>query len=153
MTINPHSAASAGESYVIFSSFDPAPAVEAALRAYGVPAKALAGCYQGQHESAWIVNARDWPVVRRDWLTAGQESVLVLGPLNGAHGTRPATLHYLNGRLPEALGYFVPVSPSDARDETGWTYEPATYGDDGALLRSGQFYVCRHRAPSVDLVA
>lgn len=86
------------------------------------------GVYKGMAEDAYTLNARHWGTIKH--VLAGQESVLVLGPKVTGSGFRPATLHYLDGRLPEYLGDFMPVEDEDVnrmkKTADAWTYDMTT---------------------------
>lgn len=94
--------------------------------------KQLGGCYKGTREVSFLAPSSEWHAARTLALNFNQESVLLLGPKRHRDAHRPAILHYLDDRLPEPLGYFVPVSREFALAREAWTYDPA---DD-------QYYVC-----------
>ena len=135
-----HSSESAGNSYVVFASQYGESTIARYLRNLGASYKAIQGCYKGETEQAYIVNLSRYTATEK--LTLDQESVLVLGPVErvsfvGANGlrqsgARPATLHFLKGRLPESLGYLIPVSEEEAKAQDAWSFS------------DGQYYICRH---------
>ena len=110
-------------SYIVFSTNTPI------LSEFEV--KQLEGCYKGTREVSFIANANDFIHLDRCAQFSGQESILVLGPANHAN-IRPATLHFLDGSLPEALGYMYPVTEEQALREDAWTRD------------GNQYYVARH---------
>lgn len=135
-----YSSESAGKSYVIFASAYWRTFVKRYLQSHSTPFKTLEGCYKGKTEQTYIVNLDRYAAT--EYLTLDQESVLVLGPVervswigsNGLRqsGARPATLHFLKGRLPENLGYLIPVSEAEAKAQDAWSFSDS------------QYYVCRH---------
>ena len=126
--IHGHSTTTADESYIIFSTHN-----SVALTGMNLELKPLMGSYKGTIEASWIINARHYDEIDNATILGEQESILILGPINGAGGTRPATLHYLDGRLPESLGYFIEVPEGEALASDAWTLDGDTY------------YVCKHR--------
>lgn len=90
--------------------------------------KSLVGCYKGQMEQSFIVNAKHLPEIEA-WIVE-EESILYLG--SNPRGARIATLKYLDGRE-EPLGYFVALIGRDyALARESWTYDPTT----------DEYYVC-----------
>lgn len=90
--------------------------------------KSLIGCYKGQMEQSFIVNAKHFPEIA-EW-TNGEESILHLA--SNPRGVRKATLKYLDGRE-ESLGYFTAVGRDRAMSGDSWTFDPT----------SGEYYVCQ----------
>lgn len=86
----------------------------------GIPFKSLKGCYRGQKEDSFIINARDWDLVK-PW-TIKEESILRLGHCN-ARDQRPAQIEYADGRT-EELGYMRSCRRAEAFARDGWTYCP-----------------------------
>jgi hypothetical protein len=107
---------------------------ESFMAGRGVPYRRVQGRYKGLTETSYISGAEHFHSVRYAPQMHGQESILVLGEQRRSDRPRPAMLHYLDGRLPEPLGYFCPVSGDYIRKEKpdGYTYD----------LRDDQFYVC-----------
>ena len=133
--IHSHSSVAASESYIVFSG-EPSRIRNFFASNPDIGARELVGCYKGTRERSYICNATHFAALQIGRVLYGEESVLVLGPINGAGGTRPATLHFLDAEcIPVSLGYFVEVSREEAQREEAWTYDPD----------SGKFYVCRHR--------
>lgn len=99
--------------------------------------KRLVGCYKGQQEPAWIINARDWRALAASGWIDGQESVLHLGAWE--NGGRPAHLYYstrwtsfgppIAGRsgTPEFLGAFKQATKAYALKQDAWTLDPTTH--------------------------
>lgn len=134
------------ETYVIIGdpSASRVKAWESALYQRFISSKPLLGRYGNVNEQCLIFNAKDfgWGSFGGGgaWrlMLDGQESVLVLGPMASATDHRPATLHYLDGRLPEFLGYFVPLDDDECTPQAlakldAYTYDPST----------DTYYVCR----------
>lgn len=119
-----HSTPVGSRSYVIFC-VGQEPRMVAAFRvwatAQGIAFKSLKGCYQGQTEDSFIVGIEDFPKVR-PW-TAGQESVLLLGPCD-ARDRRSATLLFRDGGR-QQLGKFHACSKAAALSRSAWTYDPS----------------------------
>lgn len=126
---------SSPEQYVIFSidsvgdlSYQSPEGFDGWLSAAGIGFKRLLGCYKGEQEPAWIINARDWRKLAASGWIDGQESVLHLGAW--ANGGRPATLYYgerIDGhiRFIEA-GTFRLTTKRHALAQEGWTFDPST---------------------------
>lgn len=136
------------ETYFVIGSGSPATiaAWTEHMRRQNIGNRRVLGTYNGQSETSFVINARDWLAMLP--LLGGQESVLVLGPMPSATSFRPATLHYLsainrplgNGwvaepiadRLPVNLGFFEPLDDDEAETWAG------DYTLDGDTK-----YVCR----------
>lgn len=107
----------------------------------GTPYKAALGRYGNINEWCLVINPRNIPFEPLLWfrdLIDGQESVLVLGPKASASDHRPAVLHFLDGRLPKFLGYFVPLDDDECTPKAlakldAYTYDPET----------DTYFVCR----------
>lgn len=135
------------ETYFVIGSGSPATiaAWSEHMRRNNIGNRRVLGTYNGQSETSFIINARDWSAMLP--LLGGQESVLVLGPMPSATSFRPATLHFLEGadhhtglairkpiasRLPVALGFFEPLDDDEAEN---WKRDYTLDGDTK--------YVCR----------
>lgn len=103
---------------------------ESDLRGLDIGFKRLVGCYKGEQEPAWIINARDWRKLAASGWIDGQESVLHLGPWQD--GGRAATLHYQHLEAPgvnkwqESIGTFQLTSKKRALASDAWTFDPST---------------------------
>ena len=121
----PGDALSASQSYIIFASDLEGEGVELALKNSNIGYKSCIGAYKGEKEDSWMVNAEHFkPQSDLNYLLKNQESVLVVGPWQGgSRGKRSATLHYLNGSLPVALGALEPASKEEALEQDNWTLD------------------------------
>lgn len=120
------------ETFVILSI---APQDYAQFRENYPNAKEVQGCYNGAREVSWVVPVAIYTDMLRCGYLDTQESVLVLGPKPRFSAHRPATLYYLDERLPKNLGYFVPQDDDfDPSSVDAWTFDP----------RDGTYYVCEH---------
>lgn len=114
-------------SYVIFSSTQSKDAVVSHLQQHEIGYKLLYGCYKGEQENSYLVNARNWNAIA--CLLAGQQTVLQLGPMvpNGPRNAtaRISMFHYVDGsnRLPYSLGFFLNITQADAMRLDGWTLD------------------------------
>jgi hypothetical protein len=130
--IRSQNTAAGANSYFIFAT-DRQDALWALVARYRIGFKALEGTYMGATETSYIVNIKWFNTLAPALF--GQDSVLVLGPV-GRHGARPATLHYLDKRLPFSLGYFIEVGLR--RPTVGdYTFDPT----------SGLYYQTVHNEP------
>jgi hypothetical protein len=135
MEIGARSSAQGSERYVIFCvGLDQriVMAFRAWARARGLKFKSLNGCYKGQTEDSFIINAKDFRKVAV-W-TQNQESILLLGPCN-ARDQRPAMLLYQDGGQ-EFLGWLRSVPANQALSSDAWTYDPT----------QDAYFVCRREA-------
>lgn len=107
---------------------------EAYMKGRGVPFKPVHGRYKGKSETSYVSGSEHFHTIRYAPQMEGQESILVIGAKPSHDLPRPAMLHYLDGRLPEPLGFFCPVSGEYIRKERpdGMTYDP----------QEDQHYVC-----------
>lgn len=97
------------------------------MRKHDIGHRRVLGTYNGQAETSFVVDQKDWAAMMP--LLGGQESVLVLGPMPSATSYRPATLHFLEAtkfgtprmasRLPVNLGFFEPLEDDEAADWKG----------------------------------
>ena len=123
----------ANESFVIFSSEHLA--TDAFLAKRKIAHKTPYGVWEGKAERAWIVNAKQFYLIRQHpQILRGQECVLHLGPINEREEARPAELEYIKrkglwygGGKREAIGYFRQVSKAEAEAAPGYTRDGDTF--------------------------
>jgi len=116
-----HSTASASASYVILSCKTPA-RLHSYFATHAIGFKQVTGCYKGEEEISYIINAKYFPTLKLSGIIDDQESVLVLSDWKGSlRGCRHAALHFLDGSLPVSLGRLVSTSEEDALECDAWT--------------------------------
>jgi len=91
------------------------------------------GSYKGKQESAYVLPkvVFDFFMFTNPSILHGQESVLILGTPE-ARNWRPATLRYLDGRLPKDLGMWIECTEKYALSMPDWS------------LFNNRWYVCVH---------
>ena len=117
----------ATERYVIFASDARGAKVELYLDAWDIAYKRVTGIWEGEGETAWIINRRDWHHVKGEWVTQGETAALHLDRVD-TNGHRPTVLeHFGFAAAPEWLGWFWPVDEATALAADAWTRDGDQY--------------------------
>lgn len=89
--------------------------------------KELRGCYKGEQEISFIVNAKHLPFIETTGWLEGQESILHLSGMKrtgAAHSfARRAILKYLDGRPDDELGWFNRAYGDVPSKHENWTLD------------------------------
>lgn len=121
---------SSAEQYVVFSidnesDWQARLTFEQFLADRSIGFKAVLGSYKGVEEHSWVVNSRDWPLIR-DWQPFEfQESILHLGAWD--KGARKASLYYAGNPSLTPIGWFQQVSAGYAKRTGNWTLDGTDY--------------------------
>jgi hypothetical protein len=89
----------------------------------GLGFKPLRGCYKGQEERSFIVNAKD--LARILPFIAGQETVLLIHDYDRADVPRATLIHLKDGSR-EPLGYLVQATKKATEHYESWTFDPVS---------------------------
>ena len=86
-----------------------------------IPFQIILGSYKGQRETSYCIPHDRLPDVIGSGLVDDQESILILGAVNGL-GERPASLLMSNADEPVPYGTLVEAPRSEAEASEGWSY-------------------------------
>jgi hypothetical protein len=109
------------DGYIIFSCSALA-FIEGWMTHRAIDFKIVDGCYKGQHEQAYITNAKYLPEIAA-LLRHDQESILALSEAQ-KNGHRAAKLIFLKTGNIEKIGVCKAVDQDEAEKHDAWTYRP-----------------------------
>ena len=115
--------------------------------AHKIGFKKLDGCYLGEVETSFIINADNLPIIQRYGMITQQDSILYLTGEYDARDRRRAILRYQDGRPDADLGWFGSCTKAQAMLEDSWTFDPSI--DDGRTGEEikGTYFICKRHWP------
>jgi hypothetical protein len=129
-TAGVHGYSSPCPNHVVFSTAIPIGNAEAFNFLLGEHLLHGVGCYKGVQERSYALPEPVFHEMQRRWphITAGQESILILGSPR-ARNWRPATLRYIDGsgRADVDLGIWRSTTYANARAQDNWSFFNGSY--------------------------